>query len=443
MNNIGKVTLNTKESVLQTMPFDESVGGLLFDLTNEQDVFNSYEIIEHYFGNNQTVLIHNMEEAASFGLVDNGFLHGIPYYHISMFYKYVGKDAELYVTFSKCSNLNDEPDFSILQEIQMAASGKIFQLGVWTEQYLWEYDSKEIVFSPLVGNIQAQIDKIIGGKDNPISESFPFNVLLTSCTASIKIGNDLIQNIDYTKLPYASSMECEKVSIILGQEGSDKVHEMQTSIFNCTPVGMIGFAIGALCLASAELSFANVANFDLNKNDDILNPELGFGSVRSDSLDNNYSKMSSIHRIKQNIISLNGYIIPIGYKPKEAGVFFSSDSTLSEGNYSSLTNNRVINKCRRVVRFILLQYLHGSLIIDPATGKLSATSVAILNSAIIQGLDNYLVNQLGKSQLASRVVDIDVDSQILDCDELKVKCTYTPMGTSDEIDFIDSYDLNN
>ena len=159
MKNLGRVTLNTKIKSSSNISFDESVCGMLFDLAYETNVFDDYPILEHYFGNNQTILIHNLEEASMYGLKDDGFLHGIPYYHISMFYKYIDDDADLYITFAKCMDNNNQPTFDIVQEIQLAAGGRIFQLGVWTEQYLWIYDeNKEIKFSPLLSELQAQIN---------------------------------------------------------------------------------------------------------------------------------------------------------------------------------------------------------------------------------------------------------------------------------------------
>lgn len=60
--------------------------------------------------------------------------------------------------------------------------------------------------------------------------------------------------------------------------------------------------MAALCLASAEMSIAYVGKFDLNKNDDIINPELGFGNNAFRTINDN-NLMSSINRIRQNVLS--------------------------------------------------------------------------------------------------------------------------------------------
>lgn len=440
MSGLGKVTFNTKTDNTDQISFDESVCGMLFDLGYEAEVFDDYPVIDYYFGKGQTVLIHNLDEAAKYGLTDNDFLHGVPYYHISKYYKYIGKDAELYLTFSKCMGDDGTPNFEILQDIQLAASGKLFQLGIWTEQYLWAYSEGELVFSSLLGEIQAQINSMAGKNGNSYNESFPFSVVVTPCTASIKNGNAIDFVIDYQKLPEGTDLDFEKVSVVLGQENSEAIHTMQQSIVNLTPVGLLGFVMGALHLASAELSIANVGKFDLNKNDDILNPELGFGTNAFRNMVDG-TPMSSIHRIRQNILTLKGYIIPVGYAAKEAGVFLSNDQTLSDDVYSSISNNRVINKCRRVIRAAILPNVNNSMFIDTSTGKLSATSAAILQSDIIKGLESNMVNKLSQPQLSDKQVTIDTDSNLLGNDELYVKCTFVPIGTSDTINFIDDYTL--
>ena len=443
MKNLGRVTLNTKIKSSSNISFDESVCGMLFDLAYETNVFDDYPILEHYFGNNQTILIHNLEEASMYGLKDDGFLHGIPYYHISMFYKYIDDDADLYITFAKCMDNNNQPTFDIVQEIQLAACGRIFQLGVWTEQYLWIYDeNKEIKFSPLLSELQAQINTLMGIKGNLTNESSPFNIILSPCTASIQDGLMIDFSIDFQKIPEGINLGFNKVSVILGQEGSDEIHTIQKAITNLTPVGLLGFAMAALCLASAEMSIAYVGKFDLNKNDDIINPELGFGNNAFRTINDN-NLMSSINRIRQNVLSQKGYIIPVGYKAKEAGVFFSSDQTMSDDEFGTLTNNRVINKCRRIIRSVLLPNVNNNMMIDTSTGKLSSTSAAIFQSDIIKSLDRYLVNSLNQSQISDRKVIIDTESRILNKDELLVKCTFIPVGTSDVINFIDDYELIN
>lgn len=442
MSGLGKITLSTKTDNTDSISFDESVCGMLFDLTYETKPFDDYPVIGHYFGNGQTVLIHNLDEAAKCGLVDNSFLHGIPYYHISKFYKYIGEDAELYVTIAKCSDLDENPDFSILQDIQLATSGKLFQLGIWTEQYLWVYDSDgEIGFSSLLGEIQSQINVLLGTDSNSSNESFPFNVVVTPCTASIRNGEKIDFSINYQNLPEATDLDFSKVSLLFGQEGSEAIHTVQQAIANLTPVGLMGFAMACLHLASAELSIACVGGFDLNKNDDILNPELGFGDNVFRQV-NDGTPMTNVNRIRKNILLLKGYIIPVSYAAKEAGVFLGNDQTLSDGSYSTISNNRVINKCRRVIRAAVLPNVNNNMMIDTSTGKLSATSTTIFQSDIIKGLEKNMVNKMNQSQISSKQVTVDTESRLLDKDELVVKCSFVPMGTSDTINFIDSYEYD-
>ena len=122
MSGLGNITLSQLNLQNAAFSFDESVCGMLFDYGMYSDLFEDNVQMENYFGNNQVQLIHNLGEIEEMGL-DGEFMNGVPYYHITQFYNYVGKDADLYVMFSNC--LNDKnPNFEAIQIIQQAANGR-------------------------------------------------------------------------------------------------------------------------------------------------------------------------------------------------------------------------------------------------------------------------------------------------------------------------------
>ena len=72
-----------------------------------------------------------------------------------------------------------------------------------------------------------------------------------------------------------------------------------------------------------------------------------------------------------------GYVLPTTYKAKEAAVYLSNDQCLSEGDYKSLANNRVIHKLRRIIKSVMLPYVEGNVEMDPNTGKIAVYDAAI------------------------------------------------------------------
>lgn len=433
MPGLGYVSLNKfqQDPSIVSISIDESVCGIIFDISKRENLFDDYPIINQYFGNGQVQIVTNMEDVEAFGIVNNGFLSGVPYYHLSQFYKYIEKDATLYIMFADCSE-----SFEAIQQMQLIAKGAIYQVGIWTEQPLWYKDGDDYRFTELLTNIKVQTDELCGMIDQPTDSSSPLSIILCANTAWLNDSTDSVVN--FKKIPYARDLEMPKISILLGQDGTDEVHQMQQNNYQNCPVGYLGLAMACCYLAPAEESIGYVDNYDLNKNDDLNNPELGFGDIES----GNYNPMDKISYTRANIISLNGYIIPVRYKAKEACLYFSNDQTLSEKDYQTLALNRVIHKCKRVVRSVLLPFINSNAVIDAATGRLTATSITVFTNMILNALDQKLINVRGQEQINGRFVDIDDEQNIIDTDEIRIEYTVVPVNTNTQIRLEELYTTN-
>lgn len=435
MPGLGNVTLNELNLPSAMFSFDESVCGMLFDFGLYSDPFASYSKLEDYFGNNQVQLINNLEDIVDMGL-DNRFMNGVPYYHIKKFYDYIGADAELYVMFSSCIN-NGNPDFEAIQVIQQASGGKIFQLGIWTEQCIWKSGEHNYDFTSVLGLIEAQAEILSGKVNKTGADGLPLSVILNACTAKLDDTEDEYV-IEHTKLPDASSLNFPKISVVLGQNGEEDVHTMQKANHNYTPVGFLGLAMACLYLASAETSIGHVDEFNLNKNDDLSVPEMGFGNIEKDD----FTDIENINIVRRNILSEKGYIIPTTYKAKEAGVYFSNDQTLSEQDFSTISLNRIAHKCRRIIRSVMLPYVNGNIELDPSTGAVSNIEQTRITNLITERLDANMVTPLGQDQLNGRYITFDSTKSILETDELDVNCYFIPVSSNVTIDVQEAYILN-
>lgn len=435
MPGLGYVSLGTKgtKDFNVGISLDESICGMLFDISHYDDVFSSHLLAEGNLSDNQIVLVNNLEEAEAFG-IDSEFMSGIPHYHIKEYYDYIGIETPLYVLFSDCSYWEGNvlmPDFSIIEDMQRACYGKMFQIGVWTEFPVWSFGEDEYGFTGLIPKIQEAAELVSGQTGLDTNESSPLNVMLFANTFHLDNGDAA----NYKKIPSAMELGCHRVSLVLGQNGSSEIHSMQNSIESKTPVGSLGFAMACLTLAAAEESISWVGEFDLNKNDSMVVPELGFGS--------NYMPISDLNEIRRDIISSKGYILPTVYKAKEAGVFFSSNATLSEGDYGSIANNRVINKCRRIIKRAMFSHINAVFETDPISGELTSANISILTNEIIDALDRYLVNKQGQSQVNGRDVTIETTKNIMLEDRIAVKCHFIPANSNSVINVEEYFNLNN
>ena len=405
------------------IPTDESIGAMLFDISGFTNPFSEYPLLQSNFKDNKVQCIKNMDDAWLLGIEDNDFLNGLLYYHISQFYNYIGGSQTLYIAIADCSK-----GWDVIESLQQQTNGRLFQIGVWTSQPLWRIkDDKTIGFTSLITDVQAQTD-IINGKVGTSTHSMvPLNIVL--CGNSNYVGKPFT----YKELPNALELNCSKVSVPLIQNGSPEVKEMQNKNPHQAPVSALGIVMACLALCGAEESIASVAKCDLNKNENFNCPEWGVGSTGT--------PISSVHRIWANIISSRGYIVPISYEELEASCFLSSDQTLSEGDFSTIANNRVIHKCRRAACTAIIPYVHSNHIYNPGTHNIGSTSIAMITDSINTLLDSVMRNKQGRKQIDGRIVTFLENDDMLKNDSISIKLDIKPVNYSGYISEGVSHDV--
>ena len=365
-----------------TIPNDESIGLMLFDTDGFEDVFKNYPLLYSNFKDGQVCCINNMDEASILGITDDGFMNGVVYHHLSQFYKFLGASQSVYIAIVDCSD-----NWDVIQQIQQEVSGKIFHVGIWTSKYIWESNADgSIGFTGLITDLQRQADEINGKIGEATHSMVPLHIVLfaNSSTAS---GTP----ISYKDLPDATVLECPKVSVVLVENGSDEIHRFQKSSPRNAPMGSLGLVMGCLVVCGAEESIASVEKCDLNKDEEFNYPEWPIGESGI--------SISEIHRLWVNQISSRGYIIPIDYEGLEASYFLSSDQTLSNGDFNTIANNRVMHKCRRVICSVMIPYINANHIYDPATKNISISSQSTIKNSIDEAFRSIMTNSKGLPQI--------------------------------------------
>jgi hypothetical protein len=438
MGNIGKANVGKLQSNVLDVSYDESVCGMVFDYGLRSNAFYGYDTAALNFGDGQVQQINNIDEAVYLGIKEGGIMGGIPYYHIKEFYSYIGKDAAIYVMFANCVD-NGSPSFTCIEDFQQKASGKLFQLGIWTEQDLWKSTGGTIGFTALLGEIEARAEILSGIIGKTASALLPMNIVLNANTAHTKADGADSYIMDYRNIPNAINLDFPKLSVILGQNGTDAVHTMQNSDINYSPVGMLGKVLACLCLAPAEESIAYVSKYDLNKNDDFKSAELGFGTLKSSSDD--YSPISGMSQYRLNQIANKGYVVPVTYVPKPGAVYFSNDTTLSDGDYCSLSRNRVMHKIRRVVRRALIPYINATFYLETTTGDITETGKAQIVNDVLSLIDTAMVNPLGYKQIDGRNVSVSANGNIIETDSINIKTDVVPADSSTAITALETFEV--
>lgn len=417
--------VNQTPDLTLNIPTDESVGAFLFDTSGFDKPFDGFPLLYHNFKDGQIQCIKNMDDALLLGIKNDGFLNNLLYYHLAQFFDFIGDNQAVYVTIADCSK-----DWDVLQYMQQQTSGRIFHIGVWTSQPVWNKKSDGTMgFTSLITDLQTQANEINGRIGVSTHTMVPLHIVL--CGNTNYIGGDQIR---YKQLPNAIELNCPKVSIALVQNGSQEVHQMQSNNPLQAPVTSLGLIMACLALCGAEESIASIEKCDLNKNEGFNNPEWGVGSTGT--------PMDSVHRVWANTISSKGYIIPIDYEGLEASYFLSSDQTLCEGDFSTIANNRIMHKCRRAMCMALIPYVNSNHIYIPGTHNISATSIAIITDSINTILDSVMRNKQGQNQINGRVVTFLENDEILENDSISMKLEIGPVNYSGFLSEEVSHDIN-
>ena len=235
------------------------------------------------------------------------------------------------------------------------------------------------------------------------------------------------------------------MTVLLGQGTTDEIHAMQlainTSVEDKTSyavVGCVGAALGVLAIASAEQSIGWVRNFGLSQV--MTQAELGFGNLTV--TDGKWAATAAFTNIKSlnytkrnNLLHRKGYVFLRDYEGRENQVYFSSDQTLSTGDYRRISRCRVMHKSRRVIRQAILPYVEETFDIDASTGYILAADVAMLQNVIYDALDHNMVQPANPTvlQISGRQVIIDPEQDLLANDQLLISYALVPKGVASAI----------
>lgn len=435
--NLGGVFTTDLDGNLTSSSYvsTENVCGLVIDTKiagGLEAALGSDTTAAQTFANGNVVELNVLSDCKEIGL-DEKVMGGLPYYHIKQYFKLVGSNARLFVCFMDSTS---DTEFEAVEKMQLASGGIIYQIGVWTGEPIATVssDSYKVPEDGVISKLQA-VAESLGGKIGATNYdgNCPINILLNAPIVDAA-------TCDYRKLPDLTSCNAPKVSMLIGQSTSELCHNVQLAVNNIKTgasyavTGNIGAALAVLSVAPANESIGHVASFNLSAV--MTEAELGFGNLTQTEQQwgssVSFTDIKTINYSKRNkYLHKNGYIFLTNYDGLENSIFFSSDQTLSTGDYRTIARCRVMHKSRRVVRRALLPYVNQNWEIDTTTGQFSASDITTLQNVVLDALDNNMVEP-GTSvpQISGRSCTIDEGQNILENDQLLINYSLIPLGTS-------------
>ena len=444
--NLGGVFTTDTDGNLASSSYvsTENVCGLVIDTKiagGLEAALGSDTTAAQTFADGNVVELNMLSDCKEVGL-DEKVMGGLPYYHIKQYFKLVGANARLFVSFMDSSS---DTEFEAIENMQLASGGIIYQIGVWTGEAIATVAGSDytILEDGLISKLQA-VAETLGGKVGVTNYdgNAPINILLNAPVVNSA-------TCDYRKLPDLTTCNAPKVSVLLGQSTSDLCHNVQLAVNNIKQeasyavTGNIGAALACLSVAPANESIGHVASFNLSAV--MTEAELGFGNLTQTEKQwgssVSFTNIKTINYSRRNkYLHKNGYIFLTNYDGLENSIFFSSDQTLSTGDYRTIARCRVMHKSRRVVRRALLPYVNQNWEVDTTTGQFSASDITILQNVVLDALDNNMVEP-GTSvpQISGRSCTIDEGQNILENDQLLINYSLIPLGTSAVINVTEGF----
>lgn len=342
-------------------------------------------------------LVLSLEDLEGLGITPTS--NPLTHYHISEFFR-INEGAKLYVQ----SVVASDGLFSEVKALQNFAQGKIRQIAICDA-------------STTISGLTNSLTKLnaiavdLGNRITPISVLYSFKVV----------------SADMLALPDLHTMNCERVSVVIGQDGAGRGSYINNS------ASCIGATLGALSKAKVHESIGwvekqNLVSTTYSKDltgGVLKDLELNTPAFCDGSLVGDYTpaQLESLHD--------KGYLFLTTY-PGQAGTYINDSftATSSTSDYAFIENNRTIDKAIRVVNRVLVPQVSGPAYIDPDTGSLEASTVSALEALCDAPLDEMARN----GEISGYKVYINPRQRVLQTSKLEVVVKVVPVGTLREIE---------
>lgn len=383
---------------MNTVSFNRQGGGLGKRLPGEDHVSG---LVVYGQQNLNKVLLLEPEQLDSLGVTT--VTHPVLHYQVSEYFR-VNPGAKLYVV----SSLLNNAQFTEVKQLQQFAEGKLRQVGI--------------------------VDLITGFADLAtiaVTIETRLNELATAnMPLSAVLSINSITPANLLALPNLHNLNCERLSVCIGQDGAGRGNYLSGVVGK--KVGIVGACLGAISRAKVHESIAWVEKQNLVTEaypkaltgNVIVARELDVTAFIDGTL------LGDLTPAQIQSINDKGYIFPIkhiGY----TGTFFndSFSATALDNDFSTIENNRTMDKAQRGVYVKLLPKISGPIYINPDTGEISSDTIASL-----EAIGSIPLEQMERDgELSGFKIFINPNQDVLSTSKLTVTLKIVPVGVLREI----------
>jgi hypothetical protein len=206
-----------------------------------------------------------------------------------------------------------------------------------------------------------------------------------------------------------------QVAVLAAGDGGGEGEQLRQS-YGLHYIASVGALLGATAFAKVNESTAWVRKFNLSDGVELESPRLATGVLLKDTLT---ATLDELHD--------KGWTYLRKHTGK-AGTYFNDNYTATDqtSDYSTINNNRTIQKAIRVVRTVLLDELSAPVEVDPDTGQLANGYVEYLKSLGETPLDTMETAE----EASGSAVNINPNQNVLATSNVQVGIEVVPYGVS-------------
>ena len=369
------MSMNNKFLAELPLPSFESVSGLFIAK------IKYFEQLSSQYGLEETVVLPGYSKPQA----DDCNARNAIVYHVREFFR-MSPSGTLYLAVK----LTGDVSKADIKNLQYYALGTIRQMGI---------------FTPTAANLsdyQVACTGINGVETGLEQEHQPLCVIAgigkgSLTLATLKSG---VSHVMAGRSNVSIIVSCDLDTAI-----TEKLGESNFAFYGC-----VGNALGALSNAAVNESIAWVGKFPLG----LTKPGFITGEP-----------VNEVSMADLDLINNNRYIF-VRTHTGDAGNYYNDSHTLDlpTSDYAYIENVRTMDKAVRGIRTNLLPFLNSPLYVDADTGKMSATTVATLQTAAGKALED--MEKAG--ELSGYKVEIDPAQNVLSTSEVEIQIKNVPVG---------------
>ncbi len=383
---------------MNTVKFNRQGGGLGKRLPGEDHITG---LVVYGQAILDKVLLIEAEQLDALGVTATS--HPVLHYHVSEYFR-VNPGSQLYLI----SNPLNDGQFTAVKQLQQFAEGKIRQIGIL-----------DLV------TVFADLTTVLATINTRLLE-----LALTNMPCSGVYSIHSITSANLLALPNLHTLNCERLSVCIGQDGAGRGNYV--SGIAGLKVGIIGACLGAISKAMVHESIGWVEKQNLVTG--TYPKALTGNAVVSRELDVvsfiDGSRLGDFTPAQIQSINDKGYLFPIKHIGYTGSFFNDSYTAVSvDSDYSTIENNRAIDKAQRGVYIKLLPKISGPIYVNPNTGDISEDTLASL-----EAIGSIPLEQMERDgELSGFKIFINPDQDVLSTSKLIVTMKIVPVGVLREI----------